>query len=248
MYGDWPSMHVKTQVANLDGSQLKNYSGALPNNVPMDFNSAVDHAADKKYSTVAMGQKVHSVKRANLDGSNTETLVTNLPWPTEITLDVKRGKMYWLDTGIPDSVGGSINRANLDGSNWEVVIKGNASWAVSPRITLDLDTNTMLLNRPGFLSQANLDGSGFEDIIATGSPLAGQLALDKSGGWLYWSEGSLNGCHGSIKRVAFPLRPTPAPQPTPPPTPEPLCQYMHDQCQTSGTSGVPLATCKQACA
>ena len=242
------------QVANLNGSQLKDYSGALPANLSMNTHYAYDRAAGKKYYTVALGHKIHSVMRANLNGSDPDTLVPNLPWPTNIVLDVKRGKMYWIDTGFPtyfpDSVGGTINRANLDGGKHEVIIKGNASWSVPGTIVLDVDAGKMFLNGQGHISLANLDGSGFEDIIATSDTyhLGQQIALDKPGGWLYYSEGCPVGmpADGVIKRVAIPpagnwTPPPPPPTPPPPPPNGPTWSFHYGTCgANSGTLAKPL--------
>ena len=159
-----------------------------------------------------MGYKVHSVKRSNLDFSDNETIVTNLPWPTNIALDATRGKVYWIDQGFPtyfpNSVGGSINRANLDGSKSEIIIKGNASWPVPAScksIVLDVESGKMYLNHHNFISRANLDGSAFENVVVTGSGQArlGQIALDKKGGWLYWAQPGEGREDGTIKRVAL---------------------------------------------
>ena len=74
--------------------------------------------------SVAFGQKMYwaeiqsdSIKRANLDGSNVEELVSGLADPLGIALDAAAGKMYWTDTGF-----GSITRANLDGSDVEDLV------------------------------------------------------------------------------------------------------------------------------
>jgi len=232
LYGPRLCLETKTQRANLNGSQVEDYKGPIPG-PPFVTNCtnclwperAVDVAAGKLYYTLSLGYAVHSVKRANLDYSDAETLVTNLPWPTNIALDATRGKVYWTDRGnpkacagnpaargcdpnFPNSIGGSINRANLDGSESEIIIKGNASWTVPSEIfslVLDVESGKMYLNHQNFISRANLDGSAFENVVTTGAgPRLGQIALDKKGGWLYWAQpdrGEPN--DGTIRRVAF---------------------------------------------
>ena len=64
------------------------------------------------------------VMRANLDGSNIETLVQTgagdtdrldaMKWCVGITLDHKRGKIYWTQKGPDDSGLGRIFRANIE--------------------------------------------------------------------------------------------------------------------------------------
>jgi len=73
-----------------------------------------------------------SIKRANLDGSSIEDLITTgLGFPSGLALDLASGKMYWLDTG-PNK----IQRANLDGSGVQDLVttglsgpRGIALWS-----------------------------------------------------------------------------------------------------------------------
>ena len=59
-----------------------------------------------------------NIQRANLDGSNIETLVSIKDAGLRgITLDVAGGKIYWTRPG-------NIQRANLDGSNIETLVSG----------------------------------------------------------------------------------------------------------------------------
>ena len=63
------------------------------------------------------------IYRANLDGSNVEDLVTTrskkYAGPTDIALDVGKGKMYWTEGKTSAGYTAKIRRANLDGSNVE---------------------------------------------------------------------------------------------------------------------------------
>lgn len=59
------------------------------------------------------------IRRANLDGSELEVLISGLDQPVGIELDLARGKMYWTSIG-----GGKVKRANLDGSGLEDVVSG----------------------------------------------------------------------------------------------------------------------------
>ena len=60
-----------------------------------------------------------TLHRANLDGSNVETLITGADAPHGLALDVDGGQMYWVDWDT-----GTLHRANLDGSNAEILISG----------------------------------------------------------------------------------------------------------------------------
>ena len=79
---------------------------------------ALDVADGKMYWTESTTtSSSDSIQRADLDGSNVETLVTGLRYPRGIALDVTAGKMYWTDPGT-----GKIQRANLDGTGVEDVV------------------------------------------------------------------------------------------------------------------------------
>ena len=60
-----------------------------------------------------------SIRRANLDGSGVETLITGLQDTFDLALDLFEHKMYWTDLR-----GGTIKRAGLDGDNIETLITG----------------------------------------------------------------------------------------------------------------------------
>ncbi len=72
--------------------------------------------ADQIYWTDIAGG---DIRRANLDGSGSQTLVSGLNQPAGIALDLAGGKMYWSDYG-----GGDIREANLDGSGSQTLVSG----------------------------------------------------------------------------------------------------------------------------
>ena len=133
--------------------------------------------------------KIH---RANLDGSNVEVLVaadkatTNeLDSPDTLVLDVEGGKMYWM---IAIEVGGvdvgwfQIHRANLDGSNVEDLV-AMENWN-SP--ALSVTSNKIYWTFAYKIHRANLDGSNVEVLITTELGVIGGIALDVTGGKIYW--------------------------------------------------------------
>ena len=96
------------------------------------------------------------IQRANLDGSNVETLVRNA-YGDGIALDVAGGKMYW--TAFL-----TIRRANLDGSNVEDLV---TELDAPAHIALDVAGGKMYWAEEdtGKIRRANLDGSNVEDIV-----------------------------------------------------------------------------------
>ena len=57
------------------------------------------------------------IRRANLDGSDVETLVSGADNAYGLALDVDGGQMYWTEADL-----GRIRRANLDGSDVETLV------------------------------------------------------------------------------------------------------------------------------
>ncbi len=62
---------------------------------------------------------IGDIRSANLDGSGSQTLVSELDWPTGIALDLSGGKMYWVD-----QASGDIRSANVDGSGSQTLVSG----------------------------------------------------------------------------------------------------------------------------
>jgi hypothetical protein len=73
----------------------------------------------------------HSISCANLDGSDTDTLVTGLETPTTINLDLAARKMYWTNAW-DGGLNNMIQRANLDGSGVEAIVSGtDVPWGIA---------------------------------------------------------------------------------------------------------------------
>ena len=180
--------------ANLDGSspELLVITGLInPQSI------ALDVAGGKMYWTDSgtggpNALENDKIQRANLDGSNVETLATYenlLRVPRGIALDVAAGKMYWTDISRD-----RIRRANLDGTEAEDILNTRtfggqslAGPATTPRdIALDLtsdppkmywaDAGTSNIN-DGTIWRANLDGSSPEALVTTGLVNPQDIAL-----------------------------------------------------------------------
>ncbi|MGB2986825.1 MAG: hypothetical protein WBE26_13215, partial [Phycisphaerae bacterium] len=78
------------------------------------------------------------IRRADLDGTDTEDLATGLVAPVGLALDVPRGKMYWTAPG--DSV---IQRANLDGTSMEDVLDGGLHFPLGIALQLNCDNGVV---------------------------------------------------------------------------------------------------------
>ncbi|MBC8471557.1 MAG: DUF5050 domain-containing protein [Planctomycetes bacterium] len=125
-------------------------------------------------------EEVDMIRRADLDGSNIEDLVTAAVMkPRALALDLTGGKMYWADEEVQ-----KIQRADLDGSNIEDLVTS----VNKPRgLALDIGGGKMYWADEDVkkIRRADLDGSNIEDLVTSvNKPTA--LALDVSGGKMYW--------------------------------------------------------------
>jgi hypothetical protein len=105
------------------------------------------------------------IRRANLDGSEIETVVTGAGKPADIALDVTGGRVYWTDYTFD-----VVRRAHLDGSGVEdlFVVGENLN---PGGIALDLSAGKVYWGQDvstppyvGKIMRMNLDGSNPEDV------------------------------------------------------------------------------------
>lgn len=179
---------VGIQRANLDGSNVED----LVVTGTSDFRKglALDlGGAGKMYWAEQLAGKI---QRANLNGSNVEPVLTGLPSPSFIALNVGEGKIYWAESGID-----KIMRADLDGTNVETLNTG----VINPR-GLALDPSggkiywTDAFNDK--IQRANLDGTNVETLITFNLPAPqtindlNGIALDLLAGKMYWGAGFTN--------------------------------------------------------
>ncbi len=128
------------------------------------------------------------IQRANLDGSQVETLVTTgLKEPTDLALDLGESKMYWVDQGT-----GTIQRANLDGSQIETLLAGLSNIR---SLVLDVAGDKMYWIDAGTdkIQRANLDGTRIEALVISGLRTPRALAIDVAGNKMYWTDEVIGG-------------------------------------------------------
>ena len=157
-----------------------------------DLESSVSESSVGQDATLShiywTDMNTHKIQRANLDGSNVETLVTLgedvFAGPYGLALDVDGGKIYWIDDKRNSRIE-RIRRANLDGSNIETIIFSR----IRPSsLALDVDRGKIYWTAPNQnnIRRANLDGSNIETIITEWSSYRSELALDADRGKIYW--------------------------------------------------------------
>jgi hypothetical protein len=142
---------------------------------------AVDLVAGKVYWTDVDGP---AIRRANLDGSGQENLVTaGLQWPRALVLDTGGSKMYW-----GDQVAGRVSSANLDGSNVTVVHSTDFhAGLVLDGVHGKLYWSTSIDDFNGDIVRCNLDGSNLETVVTQHNKPA-YMAVDVDGGKIYWTD------------------------------------------------------------
>jgi sugar lactone lactonase YvrE len=144
---------------------------------------ALDLGAGKMYRA---DNGTRSIRRANLDGSGAEDLITSgLLGPSDIELDLAHGHLYWADRDR-----NQIARSNLDGSGVTVVRSG----VVQPYfLTLDVAGGSVYwsdFDSP-FIHVARLDGAGpVQDCFVGGMVRIRDVVVqrDANGGYLYWAD------------------------------------------------------------
>jgi DNA-binding beta-propeller fold protein YncE len=196
--------------ADLDGSNVTPIVPMGGTHTPKQMK--LDAAHGKIYWSDREGMRV---MRANVDGSNIETLVTTAPasasadmanWAVGIALDLAGGKMYWTQKGPGPTGGastGSVRRAALEipaaqdstnRSDIEVLFSGLPE---PIDLDLDLDKRQMYWTDRGdnTVSRAPMDPpAGADpaqrtdrDILVHGAGQAIGIALDLPNGVMYYT-------------------------------------------------------------
>ena len=113
-----------------------------------------------------------------------EDIVPDVQDPTCLAVDTANSKLYWGEkTGKQK---GRIRRANLDGTNVQLV---KALTSVPVDIALDTAGQKLyLINAWGKVQRMNFDGSNFQSNLVTNLEAPDHLALDVTGGKIYWTE------------------------------------------------------------
>ena len=153
--GDTAGVHQ----ANLDGTAKTLVAAGVPTFV------AVDPTGQQVYWT---NRTQGFIRRANIDGTGLQTLLSGEMEPQDIELDVASGHMYWTDTTTRE-----VLRANLDGTGRTVIIPAS-QFAGNSRpfgVALDLVGQKLYWTvhdaGPNRIERSNLDGTGIE-VVSNG--------------------------------------------------------------------------------
>ena len=126
-------------------------------------------------------QNTSEISRANLDGSNQQTLVSGQPFGvTGISLDIPASQMYWSRQGSD----GNIQRANLDGAGQQTLVGQVSAFGIA----LDTAAGQMYWTDTGGINdirRANFAGTG-QQVLVTGQNAPAGIALDTNSNKMYW--------------------------------------------------------------
>ena len=120
-----------------------------------------------------------SIYRSDLDGTNIDTIASNLGIPVGIAFDLVKAKMYWSDYN-----NNVIQRSDLSGSNIETLVTG-----LNQPLDVELDVNNNKIywsNENGYIMRADFDGSNIDTLIHDSIYSTGNLDLDLTNNKIYW--------------------------------------------------------------
>ena len=148
--------------------------------------------------------------RADLNGTNIETIITNPDYAAEtdananygvtaIDLDVTGGKIYWVEEGNARD-DGKIKCANLNGSDIKILVSGLHGIS---NIALDVEGGKIYWAdwTDDGIKRANLDGTDIDTLLFFEDAWIIGIALDVEGGKIYWADDLGGRNTGSIKRA-----------------------------------------------
>ncbi len=140
----------------------------------------------------------NKIRRANLDGTDVEDVVTDLGVPWDLTLDPRNGKMYWTE-----DLGSLMKRANLDGTNSETIHDIDDEIGAGKfdfhRITcMAIDSSAKKIYWAGIFIRkfyrSNLDGTNIEGFLIDGIFTSPEnIDIAQNGKKIYWMDFMLPG-------------------------------------------------------
>ncbi|MCB9865506.1 MAG: M4 family metallopeptidase [Phycisphaerales bacterium] len=183
---DLPSL-VTVRRSQLDGSAIEDVILAPELSQPESI--AIAPVAGKLYAIDG-----DSIRRANLDGSDVETVLTDnftdclVDGGTELAIDELNQHMFWITAD-------DVYRAGLDGSGCDVVIAKPTSGWTNAHLALDPPDARIYVHQRHISTEllqsfirTDLDGGGNEPLITSGLGSVADIQIDVPSRKLYWIE------------------------------------------------------------
>ena len=177
---------MRVMRANLDGSKVETLvETATGDDARKDARNwcvgiAVDPDSGWIYWTQKGGDNANLgvIRRTRIGNpAEIETLVSGLPEPIDLDLDLAHGMIYWTDRGNPPN-GNSVNRMRLTGKrDVEVVVRGLKEGI---GLALDVENNRMFFSDlSGNIYSSALDGSSLRILLSGQGSLTGLAYVSK---------------------------------------------------------------------
>ena len=161
-------------------------------NVQNATSLTVDMANGKLYWIEKTGKRTGRIRRANLDGSDSQLVKDLTSAPLYLTMDVAGGKLYLINSY------NKIQRMNLDGTAFQPNLitelqtpKGLAVDTAGDKVYWIEQTGA----RTGKIRRANLNGSAVE-VVKDLTSVPGGIALDTTGSKVY-----ITNAYGKVQRM-----------------------------------------------
>ena len=125
-----------------------------------------------------------TITRANLDGTNPQTIVTGQSGPVGVAVD--SAHIYWANFGD-----GTIDKANLDGSNPQTIVTGQNG---PEGVAVDSAHIYWANGGDGTIIRANLDGTSPQTIVTgqDGGFAPGPVGVAVDSAHIYWANNANN--------------------------------------------------------
>ncbi len=166
MRADLDGSHIETLVETAKGDEARKDARNWCVGIALDVDGG------KMYWSQKGSGNNGRIFRANLDGSQIETLFDNLPEPIDIDLDLGHRMMYWTDRGDPPA-GNTVSRAPMDPNQGkqEILVRGLKEGI---GIALDVRSGRMFYtDLGGSVYGAKLDGSDSKVLLSGQGALTG---------------------------------------------------------------------------
>ena len=151
----------KIQRLNYDGS---NYENNLITRLNSPKGMIVDGLGEKLYWIEKTSNTTGSVKKANLDGTNVEQVISVEGIPTSIAIDTMNHKLY-----LTNSLG-KVQRLDFDGHNFETDLITDLDSPLA--VAIDLVRKKIVWAEMGKINSADLNGENLQTVVAgLGTPV-----------------------------------------------------------------------------
>jgi len=199
--GEYQYNNPKLKSMNLDGSGVAELFSPPASDwliVGCDY----DPGAGKIYWT--HGSTPGTIRRANLDGTDVELLVSGLKIPRGVSLDLTNGKMYWAQAPPQGNAMGLILRANLDGSGTETFFTLTPydpvlSYVGKPCV--DPVNGYVYFCAAQRILRKRIDGVGPAEVVVRGVTTTTAVALDSEHEEIYFVDANTNSDYFGKARV-----------------------------------------------